>query len=80
MPVQSAAWQNTDRLPLFDAPTADALTGALHVCAYECFFSRWSDPERAAQSSCLLVPPTLKESSGHSYCYGFPTIGFSRQQ
>jgi hypothetical protein len=70
MPVQVAAWENTDRIPLFDVPTAEALTGALHVCAYECFFSRWSDPQRAAQSSCLLVQPTLKESSSHSYCYG----------
>ena len=70
MPVQVAAWENTNRLPLFDVPTAEALTGALHDCAYECFFSRWSDPERGAQSSCLLVPPTLKESDGHSFCYG----------
>lgn len=70
MPVQVAAWENTNRIPLFDVPTAEALTGALHVCAYECFFSRWSDPERGAQSSCLLVPPTLRESDGHSFCYG----------
>jgi hypothetical protein len=68
--VQVAAWDNTDRIPLFDVPTAEAITGALHVCAYECFFSRWSDPQRAAQSSCLLVQPTQKESNSHSYCYG----------
>lgn len=70
MPVQVAAWENTNRLPLFDVPTAEALAGALHVCAYECFFSRWSDSQRGAQSSCLLVPPTLKESSAHSFCFG----------
>lgn len=74
--MQQAAWENTHRLPLLDVPTAEALTGAMHVCAYECFFSRWSDPERGAQSSCLLVPPTLKESDGHSFCYGARGVAF----
>lgn len=70
MPVQVAAWDNTGRIPLFDVPTAEALTGALHVCSYECFFSRWQDAGRSPRSSCLLVPPTVKESEAHSFCYG----------
>lgn len=77
MPVQPAAWSRTDRLPMLDTATAEALTGAGHVCSYDCFFSQcWAAANGApVGSSCLLVNATAREEQANSYCYGGPRAG-----
>lgn len=78
LPVQSVVWQRTDKLPVLDRVTSDALTGAIHVCSYDCFFSQWAKAgPKMMRSSCLLVPAsTQKELHHHTFCPGFPTPGF----
>ncbi|KAI8462395.1 MAG: Alpha/Beta hydrolase protein [Monoraphidium minutum] len=79
MPAQAAAWARTDRLPMLDLGTAEALTGAGHVCSYDCFFSQcWTTASgQPVNSSCLLVPGPAREAAGQSFCYGFPRAGFT---